>query len=92
MKLYLFKYLLFFISGIFVFPLVRIVPNPSNSGYDRIDPFKNGVAKVYKDDFVGFINQKGEEVIACRYNTIGEFYAGMAKVSIGENFGYILIG
>jgi len=35
-------------------------------GYDRIDGYKNGLAKVYKGKCVGYINTQGEEVILMR--------------------------
>jgi hypothetical protein len=60
-----------------------------NKGYDRIDPFKNGMAKVYKDKKIGFINIQGEEFIKCRYHYIGDFVNGLAKAMIHKKYGYI---
>jgi len=60
-----------------------------DKGYDKIDPFKNGWAKVYRGDKVGYINTKGEEVIACKYHYISDFVNGLAKVRIDKLYGYI---
>jgi hypothetical protein len=62
---------------------------PIKKGYDRIDPFKNGMAKVYKGDLIGYINLAGVEVISCRYNQISDFVNGLAKVMIEKKYGYI---
>lgn len=62
---------------------------PFQKGYDRIGPYKNGRAKVFKGEKMGFINLAGEEVIPCIYNYIGDFVNQKAKVIREEKEGYI---
>lgn len=61
----------------------------AQKGYDKISPYKNGRAKVYKDNKMGFINENGEEVIPCVYEYIGDFVNGRAKVIKDLKEGYI---
>lgn len=74
--------------GIFSLAFLGMKPG-IDKGYDRIDPFKNGMAKVYKGNTMGFINTKGEEIIACRYHYISDFVNGLAKVMIDKKYGFI---
>ena len=48
--------------------------------YDDIRPFTCGMARVEKNGKWGYINPKGEEVIACRYPIAYEFYDDVADV------------
>ncbi|MBQ2540312.1 MAG: WG repeat-containing protein [Paludibacteraceae bacterium] len=48
--------------------------------YDDIQPFTCGLALVEKNGKWGYINPKGEEVIACRYPIAYEFYDDVADV------------
>lgn len=61
----------------------------AQKGYDKIGPYKNGRAKVFKAEKIGYINENGEEVIACIYDYIGDFINGRAKVIKEEKEGYI---
>ncbi len=61
----------------------------AQKGYDKIGPYKNGRAKVYKENKMGFINESGEEVIPCIYEYIGDFVNGRAKVIKDLKEGYI---
>ena len=61
----------------------------AQKGYDKIGPYKNGRAKVHKDNKMGFINENGEEVIPCVYEYIGDFVNGRAKVIKDLKEGYI---
>jgi len=73
-------------------PLILLLAasgGPFQKGYDRIGPYKNGRAKVFKGDKIGFINQSGEEVIPCIYTYIGDFINQKAKVIREEKEGYI---
>ena len=45
---------------------------------------------VKKDDQWGYINKKGEEVVGVgKYNVIGDFSKGLARVAEGNKRGYI---
>lgn len=61
------------------------------SGYDKIYPFKNGMAKVEKDGKQGFINTGGEEFVPCKYDAIYPWEKDRAKVEIAGKFGFINI-
>lgn len=61
----------------------------AQKGYDKIGPYKNGRAKVFKGEKMGFINESGEEVIPCIYEYIGDFVNGRAKVILLQKEGYI---
>ncbi|MFY8020954.1 MAG: WG repeat-containing protein [Bacteroidia bacterium] len=71
--------------------LFIFIPNVifAQKGYDKIGPYKNGRAKVFKGDKMGFINEAGEEVIPCIYEYIGDFVNGRAKVILALKEGYI---
>ena len=41
--------------------------------FDWVDNFKNGLAKVKSLKKLGMINKKGEFVLPCEYDLIGDF-------------------
>ena len=45
-----------------------------NAKYDLISVFTCGLSEVKKNDKIGFINTKGEEVIPCRYALANNFF------------------
>lgn len=57
--------------------------------YERLYPFKNGLAKVAKNGTFGYIDYKGNEVIPCKYNEAEDFSQDLVRVVIGDRCGYI---
>ena len=57
--------------------------------YQKIYEFKNGIAKVIKNNKFGYINAKGDVMIDPEYQKIYEFNNGIAKVIKNNKFGYI---
>ena len=51
--------------------------------------FSEGLARVRVNGSYGFINEKGELVIAPRYVDAGDFSGGLARVKQGEKYGFI---
>lgn len=53
--------------------------------YQEVDYFKNGLARVQslKSGKWGFINEEGEEVVRCKFNSVQPFFEGRAEV--GKN-------
>lgn len=72
--------------------LIDLKTSASLSFYDysKIGCFIEGLAFAVRDDKYGFINEKGEEIIPCKYKAVGNFYDGFALV-IDDNgkFGFI---
>jgi len=60
--------------------------------YDFVWDFSEGLARVEKDRYWGFINKEGEEVIPLKYDGVGNFregLAGLAKVLKDGKYGFI---
>ena len=57
--------------------------------YDNVCRFSEGIARVEKEDKLGCINTKGEEVIPCRYDGINGFSEGFARVEKNNKYGFI---
>jgi hypothetical protein len=51
--------------------------------------FGNPLNAVEYNNKWGFINNKGQEVVATRYDSVGAFSEGMAQVAIGGKFGFV---
>jgi hypothetical protein len=64
----------------------RIVVEP---GYDFIEPFKNGIAKIEFNGKYGFIDSQGKEIISPQFEQALQFSEGLAGVSIKGKCGYI---
>ena len=52
--------------------------------YDQAAPFSDGMARVNRGGFWGFIDKTGKEVISCRYARAVDFNEGVGAVSIGK--------
>lgn len=61
--------------------------------YCEIGECIDGLAKVCRtignSRLWGFVNEHGEEVIPCRYNSVEEFHGGLSFVCLGHYFGAI---
>lgn len=57
--------------------------------YDEVFCFHDGLASVELDERCGYINDKGEVVIALEYETAMSFSEGLAAVTKRDKFGYI---
>ena len=61
--------------------------------YDQAFPFSEGLARVSRNGYWGFINKNGEEVIRPRYIHAKDFSEGLASVSLAkietEEDGYV---
>ena len=59
--------------------------------YSELRPFCEGLAAVKnRNNLWGFINKKGEEVIACQFTSVGDFSERLAAVKNKDNlWGYI---
>ena len=57
--------------------------------YDNVYRFSEGLVRVEKEDKLGCINTKGEEVIPCRYDGINGFSEGFARVEKNNKYGFI---
>lgn len=58
--------------------------------YDEIgEHFSNGFFKVRRNKKWGCVNEKGKEVIPCKYHLIYEFREGLAKVFLNGKWGFI---
>lgn len=53
--------------------------------FDDIENFKDGLAKVSKNNKYGFIDQNGEIIIPIKFETAYSFEEGTASVGIGSN-------
>lgn len=60
--------------------------------YDSTEAFVNDYALVYKNGKRGFVNDKGEEILAPQYDLADDFgldFEGLARVKLGESTFYI---
>ena len=62
-------------------------------GFDMIYPYKlvegKRMAKVERAKKQGYIDEKGEEFVACKYDNIYPWEKGRAKVELAGKYGYI---
>lgn len=49
--------------------------------WDQVDPARNGYAKIYKDEKIGYTNILGEVVIEPQWDIASDFHEGYAKVA-----------
>ncbi|MEC4049104.1 WG repeat-containing protein [Flavobacterium sp. SUN046] len=61
----------------------------SNPNYTRGNAFSEGLACVYDSKLWGFINKKGQEVIALQYDHASNFKDGVANVCKNKKYGLI---
>ena len=59
------------------------------SHFDFIAPESQGMCAVQKDDAWGFINSKGEIVVAPHYTIVAPFADGLAAVCLNDKWGFI---
>lgn len=61
--------------------------------YDKVYPFKEGVAMVVKDGLTGFVNVKGEIVIPLTNHHYGQrsFSEGLIPIKLNKLYGYLNI-
>lgn len=57
--------------------------------YDEIAPYSEGLARVEKNDLVGFIDMRGSEVVSCRFDDAYDFNGGLAIVEEQGMFGVL---
>ena len=51
--------------------------------------FSEGLAKVQLSGKYGFIDNKGNEIVPCKYNGAGWYSDGLASVILNKKYGYI---
>lgn len=57
--------------------------------YQELTPYNEGVAAVSRDGKWGYIDAKGNCVIACVYDHAAPFNGGVAQVKVGRRIAYI---
>jgi hypothetical protein len=57
----------------------------SQKSYEDVGRFNNGICAVFNNNKMGFVNNKGEEIIPCRYIGDTEFYEELAFVCEVDN-------
>lgn len=57
--------------------------------YDKIKPFRNGLAKVSIGKLWGYINADKKIVVPCIYDDIGGFNEGLAACKRNEHWGFV---
>lgn len=59
--------------------------------YDKIGPFHEGLAKVYRNGLIGFIDRNGDLISPIKWEDAGDFSEGLACVADAESglYGYI---
>ncbi|WP_298036338.1 WG repeat-containing protein [uncultured Campylobacter sp.] len=57
--------------------------------YEVVGEFKEGLARIKKFGAYGFINEVGEQVIACNFSDASDFCEGLARVKKFGKFGFI---
>jgi hypothetical protein len=73
-------------SGLVVYQNKIVVPFGK---YQHIAPFQEGLARVLYQGKYGFINRKGEEVIAPQYEQAQYFFKGKAPIQKGIQTGFV---
>ena len=51
--------------------------------------FSDGLAKVKREGKWGYVNNQGEEVVACLYDDIASFSEGLARAEINGKYGFV---
>jgi hypothetical protein len=59
------------------------------ASYDRVRPYVNGYAPVFKSQKWSFINKQGQLIAELRYDWVGNFNEGYAPVNLNEKWGFI---
>lgn len=63
------------------------------SKYDYVGEFADGVAIVWNGDYwehkAGLVNTAGKEIVPLKYDDIGWFREGAARVKLNDKYGYI---
>ncbi len=57
--------------------------------YEKIFPFQEGIARVYRQGLFGFIDEKGEELTPLVYNDAQDFAQGKASIRVKSRLGYL---
>lgn len=57
--------------------------------YEMVDEFREGLARVKKNNKYGYVNQNGILVIPLSFDFVGDFSEGYAGVELNEKYGYI---
>ena len=69
------------------------LPQQLQARYCEIGEYIDGLARVCRttgsSHLWGFVDEQGEEVIPCRYNSVAEFNNGLSFVCLGHYFGAI---
>lgn len=72
--------------------VIPAIYEPSQSGEGggviEVNPFKEGLASVSKNDSWGFINKNGKTIIPFKYVLAGNFVNGKAPVAVNKNDSY----
>ncbi|MDO4777493.1 MAG: WG repeat-containing protein [Cardiobacteriaceae bacterium] len=63
--------------------------NPARMRYDQHRPASEGLAAVARNGQWGFVDRKGQEVIAPQFEAVWEFREGMAAVKKNGRWGFI---
>lgn len=64
-----------------------IIPCKYDFLISRFNEF--GLAKVRREGPTGYVNKKGKEVIACKYQSAGDFSEGLLNARYKDKWGYI---
>ncbi len=91
--------LLFVVSKVYSQNIIPVI-NFAKNGYDYIDsnskkiisqytydqafPFRDGLARISRNGYWGFINKRGEEIIKPRFVHAEDFSEGLASVSLAK--------
>ena len=57
--------------------------------FEIVGEFKEGLARIKKFGNYGFVNEAGEQVIACNFSDANDFCEGLARVKKFGKFGFI---
>lgn len=57
--------------------------------YDNKTEFINGFATVNLNGKYGVINEKGKEIVPCKYEFVGTYIDGIAKIKLNNKVGLI---
>ena len=55
--------------------------------YDSIGHYQDGICVVWKDNHCGFINKRGDEIVACKYDDFGMTQNGLSTVKLNNKWG-----
>lgn len=57
--------------------------------YEDASGYREGLARIMRNNCFGFIDKTGHEVIPCKYSDAGEFSEGLTWVEMEGKCGYI---